>query len=126
MAAAEREKQLMMSARPDILHPIDEKMLELANGDTGHCLQHGSVMYPPGGGHDSSHHSDDSVWWIKQQQALHECGCECQYGPGAMTAAQSLPHLSSPQDFRHVAPQYYSQVSTKDRKDLKKQNMSLL
>ena len=34
VAAAEREKQLML-ARPDILHPIDEKMLELAGGGVG-------------------------------------------------------------------------------------------
>ena len=34
VAAAEREKQLML-ARPDILHPIDEKMLELAGGGGG-------------------------------------------------------------------------------------------
>ena len=63
---------------------------------------------------DASHHSDDSVWWIKQQQQQqHECGCECQV-PGAgggMRDALSLPHLSSPQMFRHIAPQYYSQVT---------------
>ena len=34
VAAAEREKQLIL-ARPDILHPIDEKMLELAGGGVG-------------------------------------------------------------------------------------------
>ena len=34
VAAAEREKQLIL-ARPDILHPIDEKMLELAGGGGG-------------------------------------------------------------------------------------------
>ena len=103
MAAAEREKQLMMSSRPDILHPIDEKMLELATGD----------LYP---GHESSQNSSDSIWWIKQQQlqqqqGVQEYGCECQLNNGNMSSAQSLPHLSSPQVFRHVAPQYYSQVS---------------
>ena len=66
---------------------------------------------------DASHHSDDSVWWIKQQQQQHECGCECQVagggagGGGGMRDALSLPHLSSPQMFRHIAPQYYSQVT---------------
>ena len=33
-AAMEREKQILMS-RPDILHPIDQKMLELSI-DRGH------------------------------------------------------------------------------------------
>ena len=28
-----------------------------------------------------------------------------------MRDAMSLPHLASPQVFRHIAPQYYSQVS---------------
>ena len=32
-------------------------------------------------------------------------------GGGGMRDAMSLPHLASPQVFRHIAPQYYSQVS---------------
>ena len=64
---------------------------------------------------EGSQHSDDSVWWIKHQQhqqlqqQQHDCGCDCQFG-GGMRDAMSLPHLASPQVFRHVAPQYYSQV----------------
>ena len=124
MSAAEREKQIIM-ARPDILHPIDEKMLELtmsdSNGVPGHhghtrsCAHHSSGLYTNNITREGSQHSDDSVWWIKHQQhqqlqqQQHDCGCDCQFG-GGMRDAMSLPHLASPQVFRHVAPQYYSQV----------------
>ena len=129
-AAAEREKQIILS-RPDILHPIDEKMMELTMSDTYHpghpghsghhrtCAHHTSGLYTNNLIQDGSHDSDDSVWWIKQQQLQHQqqqqqhdCGCECKFGGGGgMRDAQSLPHLSSPQTFRHVAPQYFSQVT---------------
>ena len=124
MTAAEREKQIIMS-RPDILHPIDEKMVELAAHHRQSCAHHSSGLYTNNvtigdPGDTSDKHSDDSVWWIKQQQQQqqqHECGCDCQYGGGGggMRDAMSLPHLSSPQMFRHIAPQYYSQVSLPNR-----------
>ena len=138
-AAMEREKQILMS-RPDILHPIDQKMLELSI-DRGHgrsphrlgvtgtirtstgchrniyiyrqCAHHDSEVYTNTGalaGAGSDRQSDDSVWWIKQQQQQEDC-CECGgAGGGGMRDAMSLPHLASPQVFRHIAPQYYSQV----------------
>ena len=103
MTAAEREKQLMMT-RPDILHPIDEKMLELAQieAETRQCAHHRSGLYSNNRtGEDSPQPSQDSLWWVKQQ-------CECQ---GGMRDAQSLPHLSSPRGaVRPLHPQYYSQV----------------
>ena len=82
------------------------------------CAHHDSEVYNNTGTLDgavSDRHSDDSVWWIKQQQQQQqqeEC-CECGgVGGGGMRDAMSLPHLASPgpQVFRHLAPQYYSQV----------------
>ena len=118
-AAMEREKQILMT-RPDLLHPIDQKMLELSidrgQGRSPHrqCAHHDSEVYTNTGAlAGSDRHSDDSVWWIKQQQQQQEedC-CECGgVGGGGMRDAMSLPHLVSPQVFRHIAPQYYSQVS---------------
>ena len=80
------------------------------------CAHHDSEVYANTGalaGAGSDRHSDDSVWWIKQQQQQQpeEC-CECGgVGGGGMRDAMSLPHLASPRVFRHIAPQYYSQVS---------------
>ena len=103
MTAAEREKQLMLR-RPDILHPIDEKMLELAQleGEARQaCAHHRSGLYTnnKSGQPASPALSQDSLWWRGQ-------ACDCQAG---VRDAQSLPHLSSPQLFRHLHPQYYSQ-----------------
>ena len=138
-AAMEREKQILMT-RPDLLHPIDQKMLELSidrgqvrsphrSVQTRHmvmrdsdicrqCSHHDSEVYTNTGAlAGSDRHSDDSVWWIKQQQQQQqqqqeEDCCECGgVGGGGMRDAMSLPHLASPQVFRHIAPQYYSQVS---------------
>ena len=138
-AAMEREKQILMT-RPDLLHPIDQKMLELSidrgQGRSPHrsvvtsvmvlrdrndiyrqCAHHDSEVYTNTGAlAGSDRHSDDSVWWIKQQQQQQqqqgEDCCECGgVGGGGMRDAMSLPHLASPQVFRHIAPQYYSQVS---------------
>ena len=116
MTAAEREKQLMMR-RPDILHPIDEKMLELAQMDAESrqvCAHHRSGLYTNNKtgqetqqSQQSQHSpalSQDSVWW-RGQGGPGEI-CECQ---GGVRDARSLPHLSSPQLFRHLHPQYYSQ-----------------
>ena len=100
MSAAEREKQLMMT-RPDILHPIDEKMLELAQMEADSrqaCAHHRSGLYMNNKrGEDSPQQSpqpsQDSVWWSKQ-------------GGGPLCECQSLPQLT------HLQPQYYhSQVT---------------
>ena len=100
MSAAEREKQLMMT-RPDILHPIDEKMLELAQIEADSrqaCAHHRSGLYMNNKrGEDSPQQSpqpsQDSVWWSKQ-------------GGGPLCECQSLPQLT------HLQPQYYhSQVT---------------
>ena len=104
MSAAEREKQLMMS-RPDILHPIDEKMLELAQMEADSrktCAHHRSGLYTNNQtGQESPQPSHDSLWWIKQPGGGELCECK-----GGMRDAQSLPHLTS-----HLRPQYYqSQV----------------
>ena len=107
MTAAEREKQLMQrrpDLRPDILHPIDEKMLELAQleGDPRQvCAHHRSGLYSKESqaSQASPALSQDSLWWRGQAGGGEVCGCQ----------AQSLPHLSSPQLFRHLHPQYYSQ-----------------
>ena len=108
MTAAEREKQLMMR-RPDILHPIDEKMLELAqmDGDTRQaCSHHRSGLYTNNKtGQASPALSQDSMWWRGQAGPGEFCDCQSR----GVRDAQSLPHLSSPQVFRHLQPQYYSQ-----------------
>ena len=107
MTAAEREKQLMLR-RPDILHPIDEKMLELAQleGDPRQvCAHHRSGLYSNNKtGQESPALSQDSLWWRGQAGGGEVCGCQA-----AVRDAQSLPHLSSPELFRHLQPQYYSQ-----------------
>ena len=75
MTAAEREKQLMMR-RPDILHPIDEKMLELAQMDAESrqvCAHHRSGLYSNNKTVQETQHSQhspalsqDSLWWRGQ------------------------------------------------------------
>ena len=110
MTAAEREKQLMLR-RPDILHPIDEKMLELAqmDGDPRQvCAHHRSGLYSNNKtGGESPALSQDSLWWRGQAGGAGRgevCGCQ-----GGVRDAQSLPHLASPELFRHRQSQYYSQ-----------------
>jgi len=102
----------MMLARPDILHPIDDKTINHSR----RCSHHKSGLYTNNftspeskQGTDSHDNSQDSLWWSKEEfnHQIVPSNCECnpnQYPRHDMLNsahcvgvkdAYSLPHLGS-------------------------------
>ena len=96
----------MRLARPDILHPIDDKTINHGK----QCSHHKSGLYTNNitnqeskHGSDSHNNSQDSLWWSKEEYSNQTGSCECshRHDPPPMSCAgvgkdaYSLPYLCS-------------------------------
>ena len=93
-----------MLARPDILHPIDDKIIN----HNKHCSHHKSGLYANNftsqeskQSSDSHNNSQDSIWWSKEEFKNSASICECSHRhdvahgghAGVVRDVHSLPHL---------------------------------
>ena len=101
-----KKEHEMMLARPDILHPIDDKTINHGK----QCSHHNSGLYANNlssqesrQDSDSHNNSQDSLWWSKEEYNNQTGNCECSHRhdpppmnyAGVGKDAYSLPHLGS-------------------------------